>query len=244
MRLDVSRCRRVVEIAPQPRRQRGEDDGDADSTSDEDIVKDAIVGGIGTEKVVDTDDEASAGSLGSSSSEDEVFLEKLILAKPLNPGDTGEAATGASTSEAADTGAKKTRRQGFEPLWQDPYFTVWSHPNVDFVRAMMRDVWRAPAPGGMGTSNVTRQVTARHYGEGTDDPVRSVLLLRAWALWRAAQGGWAYSQRGRARHFREQEVLLERDIKALNAPCRLLGDTRANTLLRSWVPQLVVKLRD
>ena len=243
MRLDVSRCRTVVEMAPQPRRRRGEDDGDADSSSDEEIVDAAIFGVIGTGKVVDTDDEASAGSLGSSSSEDEAFLEKLILAKPLKPEAKGDAATGASSSEAAATGARKSRRQGFEPLWQDPYFSVWTHPRVDFVRVLMRDVWRAPAPAGMGTANVSRQVTCRHFAEGADDPVRSVLLLRAWALWRAAQGGWAFSQRGRARHFQEQEVLLERDIKALDAPCRLLGDKKANTLLRTWVPQLVVRLR-
>ena len=243
MRLFVSRCRTVVEIASQPRRRRGEDDGDADSSSDDEIVEDAIFGGIGTGKVVDTDDEASAGSLGSSSSEDEVFLDKLILAKPLKPDATGEAATGASIPEAAAKGASKPRRSGFEPLWQDPYFSVWSHPNVEFVRVLMRDVWRAPAPAGMGAANASRQVTARHYGEGTDDPVRSVLLLRAWALWRAAQGGWASSQRGRARHFKEQEVLLERDIKALHAPCGLLGDRKANTVLRSWVPQLADRLR-
>ena len=70
-----------------------------------------------------------------------------------------------------------------------------------------------------------------------------MLLLRAWALWRAAQGGWASSQRGRARHFQEQEVLLERDIKSLRAPCGLLGDRKANTLLRSWVPQLVERVQ-
>ena len=90
---------------------------------------------------------------------------------------------------------------------------------------------------------MTKRVTPRHFEETREEPTRSLLLLRAWALWRAAQGGWAYSQRGRARHFREEEVLLERDIRALNAPCRLLGDKKANALLRSWVPQLVVRLR-
>ena len=133
MRLDVSQCRVVKEVAPQPRRRRGEDDGDADSSSGEEIVDVDVVGAVGTGKVVDTDDEASAGSLGSTSSEDEVFLDKLILAKPLKPDATGDAATGASSSEAAAKGANKIRRSGFEPLWQDPYFSVWSHPNVEFV---------------------------------------------------------------------------------------------------------------
>ena len=245
LRFTPTRCRRVVELAKQPRQRRGgDDDDDADSSSDAEVVEASVFGCGGAGKVVDTDDEASAGTFGSSSSEDELFLDKLILAKPLAPR-TGAshpeaAATGASLPEAA---AKGARRSGFEPLWQDPYFTIWSHPNVDFVRAIMRDVWRAPAPAGMGAAGASKQVTARHYGEGTDDPVRSVLLLRAWSLWRAAQGGWAASQRGRARHFEEQEVLLERDIKSLHYPGNLLGHQKANSMLRAWLPHLVDRLQ-
>ena len=78
---------------------------------------------------------------------------------------------------------------------------------------------------------------------GADDPTRSLLLLRAWALWRAGQGGWASLQRGRARHFKEQEVLFERDVKALGAPCKLLGNRKANSMLLSWTPEVVARLR-
>ena len=93
----------------------------------------------------------------------------------------------------------------------------------------MRDIWRQPAPAGMGVTNVSKQLTPRHYAEEAGDPTRSLLLLR---VWRAGQGGWASLQRGRARHFKEQEVLLERDIKALGASCKLLGHRKANSLLR------------
>ena len=226
----------VKDFVVPPRRRAADADADSESAGSMDQADHVI----GTGKVVDTYDEASAGSLGSSSSSgDDSFIEKYIPPKPLKPAATGAAAT----SAAEATGASKARRSGFEPLWSDPYFSVWGHPHIDFVRLVMRDIWRQPAPEGMGVTNVSKQLTPRHYAEGADDPTRSLLLFRAWALWRAGQGGWASLQRGRARHFKEQEVLLERDVKALGAPCKLLGNRKANSLLLAWTPEVVARLR-
>ena len=63
-------------------------------------------------------------------------------------------------------------------------------------------------------------------------------MLRAWALWRARQEGWADAQRGRSRHFEEQEARLERDIEELQAPDHLLGDKKANSRLRQLAPRI------
>ena len=133
-----------------PRRRSAEEDSevDADSSSDAEVI-DSV---LGTGKVVDTDDEVSAGSLASSSSGDDPFLDKYIIAKPLKAA-TGAAATGA---DAAATGAK-TRRAGFEPLWSDPYFSVWGHPKVDFLRLTMREQWRSHE--GMGVTACFKQLT-------------------------------------------------------------------------------------
>ena len=233
--MSVCQARTVTEYAEWPRRQRQEEtDNEGDSSSDAELVDNIL-------PVVDTDDEKSGGSLDSSSSSTSDDEDPYIIAKPLRP---DLAATGAEESAAsAATGAPKVRRKEYEPLWEDPYFAVWSHPARDFVKAIMRDAWRSPAPVGMGTSNTTRQVTPRHYEESSGDPIRSLLLLRAWSLWRARQGGWANAQRGRSRHFREQEELLERDVKALGSRCRLLGNRKANNLLQGWVPEIVARLR-
>ena len=66
MRIAVKQRRLVEECAAQPRRRGAEQDSevDADSSSDAEVV-DTV---LGTGKVVDTDDERSAGSLDSSSS--------------------------------------------------------------------------------------------------------------------------------------------------------------------------------
>ena len=114
---------------------------------------------------------------------------------------------------------------------------------MDFLRLLVREAWRRPPPEGMGNYNISKQLTPRHYGEQCDDPVRSLLLMRAWALWRARQGAWAIAQRGRERHFRDQEILLEQDIRALHSKRRLLGDRKANSLLMAWTPDIVERLR-
>ena len=242
MRITVKQRRLVEECAVQPRRRSAEQDSevDVDSSSDAEVI-DTV---LGTGKVVDTDDERSAGSLDSSSSSgDDPFIDEYIIPKPLKAA-TGAPATGggAATGEKAATGATIERRTGVEPLWSDPYFSVWSHPNLPFLRLMVKDLWRRPPPGGMGTTKLVKQVTPKLYGEDCDDPARSLLLLRAWALSRARQGGWASAQRGRARHFRDQEAQLEEDVKALHAQGRLLGNSKANAQLQAWAPDLVQRL--
>ena len=175
MRLAVSHRRAVEDCYARPRRRSEGQSADSGADSEEAEIVDAV---IGTGKVVDTDDEASAGSLGSSSSSgDDPFIDKYIIAKPLKP--ESEAIIGAAGSSATTEGATKARRSGLEPLWQDPYFTLWTHPKVDFVKMMIREVWRQPAPEGMGTTSLTKNLAPRHYDEGVDDPVRSVLLMRA-----------------------------------------------------------------
>ena len=44
-------------------------------------------------------------------------------------------------------------------------------------------------------------------------------------------------------HIDEQEAMLERDVRALGATCRLLGDPAANAALREVAPQMVTRLR-
>ena len=94
-----------------------------------------------------------------------------------------------------------------------------------------------------GDDNCSKQVTPGNLGESRSEPTRSLLVLRAWALWRADAEGWAVAERGRKRYFQEQGLLLERDVRALGAQDCLLGHPLANAMLRSWVPGIVTKLR-
>ena len=236
----VSRTRIVRAPVERTRRQREQaDDDDEAEHSDQAIIDDVIGAGPGPGKVVDTDDEPSAGSLCSSSSSSD----ELIIAKPVKP--ASEAATG-SDDEATDAATcaqatqTRVRRSGITPDWTDDYFVLWDHPGFSFIRMEIRKGWRRPFPVGMGTTRLSKSITPTLVGDQRSDPTRTVLLLRAWALWRARKDGWADHQRGRARHFKELADLLEKDIKSLGY--RLLGDQSADKLLNTWVPELVERL--
>ena len=186
----VRHARAVEAPAERPRRAKQDDESGEEESSDQERVDEVL--GTG-KKVVDTDEERSAGSLGSSSSGDsgsgdELFCKDLI-AKPVKP----EGGAGEDDKERAKgtVAQPKFRRSGIEPLWSDPYFIVWDHPGFDYMRMDMRHGWREPGPVGMGTTNCTKQVTPRLVGDSRSDPIRSLLLLRAWALWRSRQNGWA-----------------------------------------------------
>lgn len=112
----------------------------------------------------------------------------------------------------------------------------------EFLSIHMRRGWRQSPPDGMGGNSPTKQVLPRNLDETRQEPTRSLLVLRAWALWRARQGGWAQAQRGRARYFREQEDLIVREVQALGAPGQLLGNSKADALLRAWAPEVVERL--
>ena len=191
--------------------------------------------------------EESVGSLASSSSgvsleSDEDPFDKYIVAKPLKIELAAATSAADATPEVESKPARKVQRSGLKPLWEDPYFSVWDNLGREYLSIHIRNHWCQLSPHGLGVVNKSKTVTPRHFGETRAEPTRSLILLRAWAVWRARQRGWADAQRGRARHFTEQEALIEQDIRALGAPCHLLGNRKANSVLQTWVPQVVSRL--
>ena len=136
-------------------------------------------------------------------------------------------------------------RSGLAPLWFDDYFWV-ADTNKEFLVVTVRDRHKfkeTNAAAVWGKAPMTKQIHPRDVGESRSNPVRTLLLLRGWALWRARHNGWADAVICRARHFREQESLLEEDVRALGAPCRLLGNSDANSVFRRLLPDLTARLQ-
>ena len=77
-------------------------------------------------------------------------------------------------------------------------------------------------------------------GETIDDPVRSVMVLRAWMLWRARSvPGWVDAKPERARLFREEAEHLLRDVINLQPQDDgLMGHPHASQWLRDHVPDV------
>ena len=91
---------------------------------------------------------------------------------------------------------------------------------------------------------MSRTLTPTHYGETGESPTRSLLLLRAWMLYRFAQHGWAMAERGRKRQYEEDSAELLREIRELGCADRLLGNAAAIKLLQSWVPEMATTLSE
>ena len=124
-------------------------------------------------------------------------------------------------------------------------FVAWvCDGSSDALQVRVRTCQRKPVnAGGMGPTPMSKTVQPRDYGETRDHPVRSLMLLRAWTVWRARQGGWADAKPCRKRYIDEHEARLQRDIAALDAPGHLLGDPAANTVLKEVLPAMVGRLR-
>ena len=78
-------------------------------------------------------------------------------------------------------------------------------------------------------------------------PVRTLLLLRSWALWRVQQGGWSSAKEWRRREFAREAGRLEADFReclaGASAASPLFGNKPAEKLLQQWVPESLVELR-
>ena len=134
-------------------------------------------------------------------------------------------------------------RRVVPPLWSDEYFWVCDNSGTDCLQVRIRANQRvAVADGGMGSKPMSKLVRPSDYGETRENPVRSLLLLRAWMVWRAQLYGWAERCSRRKNYVAESAYRLQRDIAAIGAPCRLLGNLAANAVLREVAPEIVERL--
>jgi hypothetical protein len=230
--ITLGAMRPINELAPVPRRTAACDDDDDPVVLGSDADADERA-------VVDTDEESDGESTVASdtSSDDSVVVDSKATAMKQFLQLT--AATGVLAKKATGVSALRECRRGLRPLWCDEYFIIGDHPG-DHVQIRVRDKYKKPLGG---IAPMSKQVTPRDFGETRDDPVRSLLVLRGWALWRARQDGWGDGRDCRQRHLVEHEECLERDVKCLKASCRLLGHPAANAAFVEAVPAIAAGLK-
>ena len=126
-------------------------------------------------KVVDTDDESESGTEDSDTTSEQSASGLTAATKTmfLHTAPVPSAATEPrATCDLAP-------RRNLAPLWSDEYFIVGDHPN-EHVQVRVKSVWHDELAGDWP---MTKQLQPGKYGETRADPVRCLLLLRAWALW-------------------------------------------------------------
>ena len=246
--VEISEACRICSPLPVSRRQRErregeeeevEEEGDGSDVSDPNGDSDLKRGSDLSESecVLDTDVE-SCGEAFEESGSDGDASDEAGPAGGAKPADAGGA------EELVDASPPKRLKK--QPLWENGYFYIADNTGKDeSVNIVMFDCWSAEPPVGMGRKpQMSRTLTPTHYGETRESPTRSLLLLRAWMLYRFAQHGWAMAERGRKRQYEEDSAELLREIRELGCADRLLGNAAANKLLQSWLPELATTLSE
>ena len=70
-----------------------------------------------------------------------------------------------------------------------------------------------------------------------DDPWRALILLKAWALWRARYSGWVAARECRVREADMQPKSLIAQLRSAHggvAAMPLLGNDKASRVLETW----------
>ena len=130
-------------------------------------------------------------------------------------------------------------------IWEGLWFYMTQTPGYTDVKMHMRVCFYNNSSTGMGRRSRTKTLTPWHYGDALEDPWRTKLLLRAWALSRARERGWCRAREGRQREARQQSQAICADITrghdgSPRAP--LLGNPAAHRLLETWIPTEVESL--
>ena len=130
--------------------------------------------------------------------------------------------------------------------WESVWFYITQTPGWADVKIVMKMPFRDPV-NGMGSTQMSKTLTPRHYGDTLENPWRSLLLLRAWSIWRARHQGWASKRECRLREVASQARRLEQSLRAAHENhglplMPLLANVQAAALLSSWVPDVVASV--
>jgi hypothetical protein len=125
-------------------------------------------------------------------------------------------------------------------IWTSAWFYITKTPGYSDVKCWVKAGFRR-TPGGMGSKGLSKTLTPAHYGDEWQDPWRTLLLLRAWALWRSKE--WAAQRESRMHEFRRERGRLQQELEAVAAETpvggSLLGSALAQGLLALWTPDLL-----
>ena len=159
---------------------------------------------------VDTDTDSAASNSSSDNSDDGEHDDDKWIKPPMLPVIAEDA-----KAEATQTRCCTVRElRGIK--WQSEYFYI-PEPAKDAsgLRIFIRNA--AKESEGMSKVNQTKHLTPSHYGETMESCTVTMLLLRAWSIWRAHQDGWANARPCRKRQIDEDLSRLQRDVLKIRA---------------------------
>jgi hypothetical protein len=125
-------------------------------------------------------------------------------------------------------------------LFDNGFFhAVEQHPHI---RMYIHKTWVVPPPAGIGkTPTMSKSITMSNVGDAEKAPMRTMILLKAWMLWRVRQHPeWLASNDSRQRLFAEEAHQLCLELRRMQPQADgLLGNLAGTKMLCARVPDLV-----
>ena len=157
---------------------------------------------------------------------------------------SGAAAVAPEVAAAAVAPGLPRHAPGTFKFEENAYFYFTKTPGYSDVKVIMKNPFRNSS-GGMGTSSMSKTLSPHMFDESWDSALRTVVLLRAWCIWRARMHGWAAARECRLREINGQEQRLFNELMAQTPapPSRpLLGNEATHALLAKWDPDVVQRI--
>ena len=146
---------------------------------------------------------------------------------------------GSSPAQGGEQPRRATHASGPYVVWASGYFFLSDHPDQTYLGIHMYCRWGRDDQ--VGNDQVSMQLAPPQFGEARNDPRRTKVLLRTWALWRMRQSGvWLVAHTRRHRQLARGEAELERDVRALPGP--ITGDPAVDGTLRDGALEVVGRL--
>ena len=167
---------------------------------------------------------------------DRLAAPALDAPTPSGDCDLGEESEAIAGADGVERGPRSA--PGTWTVWSSPWLYISQTPGWTDMKCSMYGSFRNVTTG-MGTSALSKTLTPWHYGDTMDDPWRTLILLKAWALWRARYHGWVAARECRVREADMQSKSLIAQLRSAHggvAVMPLLGSDKASRLLETWVP--------
>ena len=171
------------------------------------------------------DDNSSSNGSSSSSDGDDDGVQPPLPTLPVLEVEPKPRKTETETRRCTARVSRKT-------LWESDYFFIpQPPPGCPRLRIYARNSVRESL---LGVENLSKQMTPAHFGETTETPETctvTILLLRAWSIWRAHRHAWASAKASRKRSIDDDLCLLKRDVeKVLSQNGGSLGNRAADAV--------------
>jgi hypothetical protein len=143
-----------------------------------------------------------------------------------------------SSDEVIKVG-KKAAAPGTFTVYSNGYFTFTDNPDYPDVKVRALEKWcNADC---MGAAAKSKTVVPDHFGEDRSAPARSMLVLKAWMLWKAKTNDFCNKRASRRRLFAKEATDLRLAIISMScAVAPTTGSERADSMIRKWMPQVLV----